>query len=165
MESAPILEKIVEAHGGRGLWERLLTLEAEISARGLLFSLKRRPALDHVRVTATAHEPRFRFHDYPAAGMAGELIGAEEVRILDAAGRVVEQRSRPRASMGGLDTFFRWDDLDFLYFGGYATWNYLVAPFLFLFEGVVCEVLEPPQALPAAWTRLRVTIPPALPTH
>jgi hypothetical protein len=165
MESAPILEEIIATHGGRGLWERLLSLEAEISARGLLFALKRRPVLDHVRVTATAHEPRFLFHDYPAAGLSGELLGNEEVRIIDAAGRVVEQRSRPRSSMGGFDKFFGWDALDFLYFGGYATWNYLVAPFLFLHEGVRIERREAGPGVPPTWVRLRATFPENIPTH
>ena len=165
MNNASILERILDAHGGRTLWERTRAIEAVISARGALFTLKRRPVLDHMTVTALAHEPRFLFHDYLAAGRTGELTGNDEVRILGDGERVLERRSNPRAAFGGPGKFFRWDALDFVYFGGYATWNYLVAPFLFLFEGIVCEVLEPPQALPAAWTRLRVTFPPALPTH
>jgi hypothetical protein len=165
METPPIVEKILDAHGGRTLWERLHAIEAVISARGALFALKRRPALVRTRVTALAHEPRFLFHDYLAAGQTGELVGNESARILGADDRVLEERSRPRAAFSVPGKFFRWDALDFVYFGGYATWNYLVAPFLFLFEGVACEVLEPPRALPVAWTRLRVRFPADFPTH
>lgn len=46
----------------------------------------------------------------------------EEVRILDPAGRVMASRLRPREAFRGLRRQFRWDELDFLYFGGYATW-------------------------------------------
>jgi len=28
------------------------------------------------------------------------------------------------------------DELDFIYFGGYATWNYLTAPFLLARKGL-----------------------------
>lgn len=165
METFPILEKIIDAHGGRGLWERLHAVEAEISARGLLFTLKRRPVLDHVRMTAMAHEPRFLFHGHPSPEMTGELIGNEEARILGADGRVIERRSHPRASMGGLNKLFRWDALDFVYFGGYATWNYLVTPFLLLHEGVEVEALEPPAGVPSSWVCLRAHFPQTIPTH
>jgi hypothetical protein len=165
METPPILEKIIDAHGGRGLWERLHAIEAEISARGLLFTLKRRPVLDHVRMTAMAHEPRFLFHDHPSPGMTGELAGNDEVRILDSDGRVVERRSRHRDSMGGLNKLFRWDALDFIYFGGYATWNYLVTPFLLLDDRIRVEALKPPAPVPSTWACLRAHFPETIPTH
>jgi hypothetical protein len=165
MEASATLERIIDAHGGRGLWDRLHSLEGEISARGALFTLKRRPVLERVRVTAIAHEPRFIFHDYPSAGMTGELVGADEVRICAGDGSVVARRRRPRAAMAGLAKLFSWDALDFLYFGGYATWNYLVAPFLFLHEGVGCELLDPGGVVPPTWVRLRVRFPETIPTH
>jgi len=161
-----IISAIVETHGGRALWKETETLEAEISASGFLFTAKRRPALDHVRMTAWCHEPRFAFHDFPAPGLTGELLGNSEVRILDARGEVVARRSGPRTFFRGVRHFFSWDDLDFIYFGGYATWNYLTMPFLFLREGFVFEILRaedtgPPSPGPV----LRVTFPPDVPTH
>jgi hypothetical protein len=51
----------------------------------------------------------------------------------------------------------RWDDLDFLYFAGYASWNYLTTPFLLASPGV--EVQERESG------RLDVTFPPSIPTH
>lgn len=165
MAGASVLERIIAAHGGRALWGRLHSLEAELSARGLLFTLKRRPILDRVRVTAFAHEPRFLFHDHPSPGMTGELIGEEEVRILGPDGAVLERRVRPRAALRRPGTFFSWDALDFLYFGGYATWNYLLTPFLLLFDGVRVEPLPPGRGLPPGGARLRVRFPEGLPTH
>ena len=61
------IKNIIAAHGGEEFWKGIEALEAEISTSGLLFTFKRRPVLDHVRVTAYAHEPRFVFHDFPAA--------------------------------------------------------------------------------------------------
>ena len=40
----------------------------------------------------------------------------------------------PRAAFRSLRRQLYWDDLDFIYFGGYATWNCLLTPFLFLLQ-------------------------------
>ncbi|HEY5999723.1 MAG TPA: hypothetical protein VI078_10570 [bacterium] len=165
LETGPIVEKILAVHGGRERWESLYALEAEVSARGLLFAFKRRPALCHASVTAMAREPHFLFHDYPSPGMTGELIGNEEVRILGSAGRVVERRACPRAQMNAPGKLLGWDDLDFVYFGGYATWNYLMLPRLLLHDGVQVAAVPPRRGMPATWTCLRVRFPESLPTH
>lgn len=165
METGSVLWKIIESHGGRDLWARLHSLEVELSARGLLFAMKRRPPLVRATVTAMAREPRFLFHDFPSPGLTGELIGNEEVRILGGAGRVVASRPQPRRAFHGLEKFLRWDDLDFVYFGGYATWNYLLTPFLFLHEGMAIECVPARAGTPAGWTCLRVRFPEHIPTH
>lgn len=82
MEPNEAVKDIIAAHGGENFWRGIEFLEAEISTSGLLFKFKRRPLLDHARVTAYAHEPRFVFHDFPSAGLSGELVGDREVRIL-----------------------------------------------------------------------------------
>ncbi len=162
-DPSSVLQQIIDAHGGLALWNSLDTIEAEISARGLLFSMKHRPALDHVTVSAAAHEPRFLFHEFPSPGLTSELIGNDEVRILGSDGKVLASRLRPRAAFGGLRRLVRWDALDFVYFGGYAMWNYLTAPFLFLCKGFEYEVLEPASDVPPSWVRLLVTFPTMFP--
>lgn len=152
--------RIVEAHGGACLWSGLQALDAVISARGFLFTAKRRPFLDHVRVRAYAHEPRFSFFDFPLPGRTADLFGNDEVRITDRNGEVIARRMRPREAFRGLRRQFTWDDLDFIYFGGYATWNYLTTPFLFLRSGFRFFPMEH-----AAGFRLRVSFPEDLPTH
>jgi hypothetical protein len=156
---------IIEVHGGKAFWEETETLEAELSASGFLFTAKRRPLLNHVRVTAWCHEPRFAFHDFPAPGLTGELLGNDEVRISSQHGEIIARRTTPRSCFTGLRHFFAWDDLDFIYFGGYATWNYLTMPFLLLREGVSCELCEGDLKQTAPGPVLRVTFPPDLPTH
>lgn len=165
MSVKEIVSAIVEAHGGRALWEETETLRAEISATGFLFTAKRRAPLHHVRMTAWRREPRFAFHDFPAPGLTGELVGDSEVRILDARGEIVARRCGPRAFFRGVRHFFSWDDLDFIYFGGYAAWNYLTMPFLFLREGFSFEVLREDTGPPSPGPVLRVTFPPDVPTH
>lgn len=165
MDSGLIVEKILEAHGGRRRWGSITSLEAEISARGFLFTAKRCPVLNHVSVTAMAKEARFLFHDYPSPGLTGELIGNQEVRILGNAGRVVERRTSPRAAITGPGKFLRWDALDFVYFGGYATWNYFMMPLLLVRDDVHVEAVAPRRGMPPAWTCLRARFPETIPTH
>ncbi len=159
------IKKIIDAHGGVDFWNGIEALEAEISVSGLLFAFKRRPVLDHVKVTAYAHQPRFVFHDFPSRGLSGELAGGEEVRVVSRDGEIVQKRNDPRSAFKSLSRLLSWDDLDFVYFGGYATWNYLVAPFFFLGDGFHFEVLEPIRVSSSTWFRLKVTMPADLPTH
>jgi hypothetical protein len=157
--------EVIEAHGGAPYWNQLDKIEAEISASGFLFTTKRRPILDHVRVHAYAHEPRFTFFDFPLKGQESNFIGDNEVNIKDRDGRVIASRERPRMAFRGLRRQFFWDNLDFIYFGGYATWNYLTAPFLFLRPGFEFKMLEPLAGQYIPSSRLQVTFPEDIPTH
>ena len=154
----------IAAHGGASRWSALSGLEAEISAWGFLFTAKRRPQLAHTHVWASAHEPYFIFHDVPSPGLRSEWRGDEEVRIVDARGGVVRSRRSPRAAFSSPRRQFFWDALDFTYFAGYATWNYLTTPFLFLRPGFRFELLPAIQA-PAPLQRVRAEFPPDVPTH
>jgi len=120
-----IVAKVVEAHGGASRWHKLEAIEAIISVRGFLFKAKRRPTLSRVRIRASIREPKFTFFDYPRTGRNCNFIGNEEVRITDAGNQVLVSRLQPRAAIRRIRKMLYWDALDFTYFGGYATWNYL----------------------------------------
>jgi hypothetical protein len=160
-----ILHEAIEAHGGMDYWNSLDLLEAEISASGFLFTAKRRPVLRRVRMQAATGEPRFTFFNFPNQGQSAELIGNGEVRILDSNGAVVARRENPRPAFRGLRRQFVWDELDFIYFGGYATWNYLTTPFLLVRKGFAVEALEPHPGALQHLIRLQVTFPDHIPTH
>jgi len=160
-----ILQKIFEAHGGRDYWQTLEALDAEISASGFLFTAKRRPVLRRVHMRAYTHEPRFTFFDYPKLGQTAELIGNDEVRIVDNSGKILVRRKTPRSAFRGFRHHFFWDDLDFIYFSGYATWNYLTTPFLLMRKGFTIEELEPLPRELSLFKRLRITFPEDIPTH
>ncbi len=97
-----IIDEVVEAHGGIGRWKSLVAVEAVISASGFLFTAKRRPAQSSVRVRAYAQEPRFLAFDFPKRGQSSELIGDNEVRILDSGGDVIASRANPIAAFKSL---------------------------------------------------------------
>ncbi len=160
-----ILDDIIEAHGGALYWNSIGSLHAEISASGFLFTAKRQRVLNHVRIQASVREPLFRFLDFPQPGQTAHLIGSSEVRITDISGTIVAQRLNPREAFKEIRRQFYWDVLDFIYFAGYATWNYLTAPFLFMREGFIIRELDPAPGDPLAVCRLLVTFPDDIPTH
>jgi len=160
-----IMESIYEAHGGNSPWRKLEAVEAVISVRGFLFKAKRRPTLSRVRVRASIREPEFTFYDYPGIGRNSVFLGNEEVRITDAGNQVLVSRQQPRAAIRGLRRQLYWDALDFTYFGGYATWNYLVTPFLFLGDEFKINLLEPRSTDPDYPVKLLADFPPEFPSH
>ncbi len=160
-----LVNEAIEAHGGIAYWNSLGALDADISARGFLFLAKRRPVLNRVRMRAYTTEPRFAFLDFPKPGQASELIGNNEVRILDSKGTIVARRKNPRQFFRGIRRQFIWDDLDFIYFAGYATWNYLTSPFLLARKGFVVDALKPLKGSLGHLARLQVTFPDDVPTH
>jgi len=160
-----VMEKIYEAHGGISPWRKLEAVEAVISVRGFLFKAKRRPILSRVRVRAAVRKPEFIFYDYPSPGRNSVFLGNEEVHITDSGHQVLVNRQQPRAAIRGLRRQLYWDALDFTYFGGYATWNYLVTPFLFSSDEFKIDMLEPRSTDPDYPVRLQVEFPPDFPTH
>jgi hypothetical protein len=160
-----LLEQIIAAHGGAAYWNSLEAVDAEVSADGFLFTAKRRPALRHVRMRAWTREPRFALYDYPMGGQAAELIGTNEVRISDENGTMLHRRTDPRSAFRSFRHLLSWDDLDFIYFAGYATWNYLTAPFLLVRPGFIVTELGPGSGSLASLRRLQVTFPEDIPTH
>jgi hypothetical protein len=160
-----LLSVAIDAHGGAARWRELSAVEAVLSVRGALFAAKHRPALERVRVTACTREPRFAFHDFPHPGETSELLGDDEVRVIAQDGIILARRARPRAAFRHWRRQLYWDHLDLVYFGGYATWNYLATPFLFLRSGFAFEDLPLLQTAEGGWAGVRVTFPADLPTH
>jgi hypothetical protein len=157
------LKDILDAHGGEAYWRSIRSIELEVSIRGFLFTAKRIPKMDHVRMTVDTTRPAVVIHDYPAAGESTHFLGEARVEIRDAAGRISLARDDPRYHFNQLRQFFYWDDLDFAYFSGYAMWNYLTMPFLSRFPGVEAE--RAAHSGLEGDARYEVRFPPNFPTH
>ena len=131
-----VVRRIIETHGGEDYWRSLETLEAEVSIRGLLFTLKRVPLMTHVCVRLQTSLPESETFDHPAAGLVTVFRGDDRVELRNASGDVVQMREKPRAFFRKLRRLLYWDALDFAYFSGSAMCNYLTTPFLLLQPGV-----------------------------
>jgi hypothetical protein len=58
-----------------------------------------------------------------------------------------------------------WNDLQYLYFIGYAFWNYFTTPFLLASNGVVCEEAGSWEENHQKWRVLKATFDPSIDTH
>lgn len=63
---------VVQAHGGLARWRALDAIEAEVSCRGLLFTLKGQPPIERARVVADTRAPRLTVHGPWGPGRLGE---------------------------------------------------------------------------------------------
>lgn len=113
----------------------------------------------HFEVRCSTREQRAVVSPYPREGRRGVFAGSE-VRIESVDdGAVLASRGDPRSRFPGGRRLLWWDDLDFLYFSGYALWGYLIAPYCFLWKGVEAREVEPWQQDGETWRRLEVTYP------
>ena len=80
-------------------------------------------------------------------------------------GRIVAERTSPRASFAGHELTTPWDPLQRAYFNGYALWTYLNSPFLFALPGVTVTEIEPVDDHGQRWRGLQARFPATLASH
>lgn len=161
----PFLDEVFEAHGGRELWTRATRVEARVSTGGLAFLAHfRGDPLANADVQIHLDEQRVRLDPYPHQGCVGHFdCRSDRVEIEDLASGNRRQRSSPRPPFFGLRRRIWWDDLDALYFCGYALWNYLSFPRLLL--RLDLRELEPWREGGEPRRRLAARFPEDLSTH
>ena len=167
MTIVPLLEEVISAHGGANRWAGVQQLKLRVRIGGNILALRlRSPCNRSFEVTVNPRRVHISLDPFPRSDTRGVFDG-RNVRIETIDGeRLLTQRSVIRSGEGKVVRSIVWDDLDLLYFLGYALWNYAVAPFVFLWPGFECHKGEPWQERDGSiWRRLHVTYPPAFPTH
>ncbi|KAI9665921.1 MAG: hypothetical protein M1821_003856 [Bathelium mastoideum] len=165
-----LLDSVIAAHGGLSRWSRIRKLSCTWNFHGLLLDLKGFPGWRQPTITIdTKVQPNAII-----TGLHGDptnkwVFGADYVSIVNATGQVLKERRNPRDSFR---THVRypptpWDELDLLYFVGYAMYNYLVTPFIFATEGFATRELKPyrEQERGETWRVLEVTYSDGWPMH
>jgi hypothetical protein len=159
-----LLAQAVEAHGATA-YDAAAEITAHVRCGGLAFPLRfQRGKLRDFSGTASTREPRAVLTPYPGPGERGVLEGGS-VRIESEGGEVLSAREDARGGFGSLRHNIWWDDLDLLYFAGYALWGYLNAPFMFRGPGFELEEVEPWREDGETWRGLRVRFPDEVPAH
>jgi hypothetical protein len=160
-----LVEKAIAAHGGMERFEAAGEIAVRLSCGGFAFLMRfKRGALASFEGRLSTSDPRVALSPYPAEGQRG-ILERNGVRIEGEDGTVLSEREDPRAAFRGLRRNLWWDDLDLLYFAGYALWNYVCAPFMFVRPSFQVEEVEPWQENHERWRRLRVRFPGDIPTH
>ncbi|WP_433296348.1 hypothetical protein ACQPZQ_15855 [Pseudonocardia sp. CA-142604] len=160
-----LLDLVLDAHGGLERWQQLREISAHVRVDGTLWHAKGYGGvLVDEHVTLDPHRQRISYAPFTEPDRRSRFE-PERVAVETLDGRVVAERTAPRAAFAGFQLSTRWDDLHLAYFIGYAMWNYLTAPFLLTWPGVVAEEIEPWEENGESWRRLKVTFPPDIATH
>jgi hypothetical protein len=160
-----LLDEVLAAHGGLENWHKVPTIDLRLSMAGRLLDVKGHPdGLSHALVKIDARTPRTLISPFPHQGQRG-LFADRAVEIRSDAGDMLSRLDQPRASFAGHERTTPWTDLQFLYFIGYAFWNYFTAPFLLARDGVVCREGGEWREFGQVWRILDVTVPETLDTH
>ena len=160
-----LLAAVLEAHGGIEQWNKIKTIEATYNLSGQLFSSVGYPNYYQPTITIDPHSPKSVFTGLGDNPNQRWVWTPHKVWIETLDGGVLQTLANPRASIAGLAPGTNWNDLHLLYFNGYATWNYLTAPFSFTLPGFSTRELESHHEQGVTWRVLEVTFPNDFPTH
>jgi hypothetical protein len=164
----PLLDEVLEAHGGLERWREARTIRARGRSGGLLLRT-RVPGnrFADYRLTVDVHEPRTVFDPFPQDGQRGVFEHGQS-RIESQEGQVLSSRADPRAAFfgrSGIRRNLRWDALDSVYFAGYAMWNYLTTPLLLTRDEVVVSEGGVWEEEGETWRRLETSFSGSIDTH
>jgi hypothetical protein len=160
-----LLNKAIEAHGGLNRWRSIQQMVVHIRCGGVALPLRFKfGVFKSYEAHISTIKPHIVFSPFAGNENRGVFQG-NTVRIESKDGGVLAERSDPREAFHTLRHKFYWDNLDALFFGGYAIWNYFTVPFLLLREGFEIQEIEPWEENNQTWRRLKVLFPPNIPTH
>jgi len=159
-----LLDLAIAAHGGWDRWQQVSRVAARASLGGGVWALKGQTDAPDVLITAALHTQHVEFWPFKGVGQRG-IYEPVRTTIETADGRMLESRPNPRASFAGHQLATPWDDLQLLYFRGYAAWTYLTTPFLLKGQGFKTQEGERWFENGEEWRRLNVTFPPDVHSH
>jgi len=150
-------KKALEYYGGTELWQNAKTIEAEVSTKGMAFTLKHRPIFNHAKIVMEVGKP---FVKLTPIGKDKNIIGVldgKNVWLEDEKRTIIARREDARIYFPNGRRFFYWDDMDMTYFANYAFWNYFTFPKLLMNEKIIWN--EKKSGF------LEATFPDSIPTH
>jgi hypothetical protein len=160
-----LLAEAIAAHGGLNRWGQWTNLRATVVSGGQLWGLKGVVQDASPRaLTVALHAEQASVRPYGADDQRTSFT-PDRIAVEKLDGRVVAERSDPRASFLGHELSTPWDALDRAYFGGYALWTYLTTPFLLAMPGFTVEEIEPWVEGEESWYGLRATFPTGIASH
>jgi hypothetical protein len=161
-----LIDFVVDRHGGLGRWERATAVEAEVDVRGAFWAFKGQPdLLGRGPVRADVHRQRITLAPFGPGRRVEFDAATDRVTVTDRDGQVVDELTGPRAGMAGFAPDTPWTPTQTGYFIGYATWTYLLEPYLLTLPGTDATEIEPWTEVGETWRRLEVVLPPDISRH
>ena len=160
-----LLDAVLAAHGGLGRWRQFSAIEATIVSGGKLWEIKgQRQDPTPRRMTVALQREWASVQPFGAPDQKTDFT-PERVAIEKFDGRVVAERSNPRASFAGHELTTPWDPLQRAYFNGYALWTYLTTPFFMTLSGFTVTEIDPIEDHSERWYGLQAHFPAAFASH
>ena len=160
-----LLDKVITAHGGVERWGSISEITARFRTGGLLFFSKFVSSkVKRIEITVSTNRPYAVVSPFPTIGYKG-ILDKDMVYIESGDGKKVQERANSKSFFKSFRHNLWWDSLDTLYFVGYASWNYLCTPFMFLLPGFEIEEIDSWYESGEKWNRLKVIFPADFPTH
>lgn len=163
--SAGLLREVMDAHGGFAAWHRAKYVRAVMSTGGALFLARTtRDAFRQTEVVIDLRAPRVEIRSFPRTGQTG-FFESHRVWIEGRDANVIAERHDPRAAFRGIKSQLHWDQLQSVYFAGYAVWNYLTAPYLLCRSDVTVQEGASCDDKGERWRGLTASFGESVPTH
>ncbi|MBP2705885.1 hypothetical protein JOL79_18930 [Microbispora sp. RL4-1S] len=161
-----LVSRVLEAHGGLERWKNLSTLTARIAYGGPFWEFKgHADFVGDDLVEADLQKERLVQHQQSTGRTVVFDREQDRVTVTGADGDVLADLHRPRSAFTGYTPETPWNLGQIAYFRGYATWHYLVEPYIFTWAGVEAHEIEPWTENGEKWRVLSVTYPPSIHTH
>lgn len=160
-----LLSDAIDAHGGLERWNAHRGLTATIVTGGEFWALK---SIDQNQSPRTMRIDLHReWGSVEPFGKPGQRTDftPERIAIETETGKVIAERTNPRASFAQHDMRTNWDPLHRAYFNGYALWTYLTTPFLLASDGFEVREIEPWREGAETWRGLRAMFPTSIASH
>jgi len=161
-----LIDQALAAHGGIERWRRVRSVALDVRIGGnILLSKFKSPSVRRLRVIVDARRVAVTLTPFPREHQTG-IFENDQLRIVGDDGRILSSRDVVRRPTGDAKVRMIWDDLDVLYFLGYALWNYTLTPFVFTWPGFACrESGLWRERSGEEWRMLDVRFPHDIPTH
>jgi hypothetical protein len=163
VEGTDLVRRAVAAHG-QGRFDAATEVVVRGWGGGLAPRSKRGRVIGDFEARCSTGEQRTVLSPYPRMGQRG-IFDRTGVRIESDDGAILAERFNPRPRFPGGRRRLWWDELDFLYFAGYAMWGYACSPFVFTWPGVSSREIEPWEEEGERWRRLEVNFPQEMHVH
>jgi len=150
-------QRAIEAYGGVEFWNSVKRIEAEVSATGFAFRMKKRPFFNCAKLEMEVNKPVCSLTPIGKDSNISGVLEGSCVMLKDFKGKIIEKREDPEKYFPYGKRTFRWDDLDMAYFANYAFWNYFSLPVLLMNPDIIWREVENGV--------LEAEFPETIPTH
>jgi hypothetical protein len=125
---SPTAARALTAYGGETVWQHATSIDSTVTLGGLLFSIKGRNIPPHATIRTDIQRPHVEINPIDTDGDVG-IVDGFTVTIRSTGGQIVDQVADARDHLQNQQLGTRWDQLNLVYFLGYAFWGYYSLPY------------------------------------